>query len=148
MLLLQCYVTRMSFGHMMVTGKFPQHPFFFCSHQLNPTKLQKHLLKILQTGQMMFFTIHIYAATSGLVNTIFVKRRKSIYQFNVQHKPKSKIWKDVSQVPCILLRSCLRSCAQQLTVSMTQTINQQAKLDQHFTLFNYQKKRDKRRILI
>ncbi len=47
-----------------------------------------------------------------------------IYQFNVQHKPKSKIWKDMSQIPCILLRSCSRSCIQPLTVSMTQTVNQ------------------------
>jgi hypothetical protein len=32
-----------------------------------------HLSKILKTGRMMFFPIHIFAATSGLVNTIFVK---------------------------------------------------------------------------
>ena len=32
-----------------------------------------HLSKILKTGRMMFFPIHIFAASSGLVNTIFVK---------------------------------------------------------------------------
>ncbi len=45
--LLQCYITGISFGHMMLRGKFPQHPFLFCSHQLNPMKLQKHLSRIL-----------------------------------------------------------------------------------------------------
>jgi hypothetical protein len=34
-------------------------------------------------------------------------------------KPKSKIMKDMSQIACLLLRSCLRSCAKPLTISMT-----------------------------
>ncbi len=35
-------------GHwniLWLTGKFFRHPFLFCSHQLNPTKLQKNLSK-------------------------------------------------------------------------------------------------------
>jgi hypothetical protein len=37
-------------------------------------KLQKHLLEINQTGRMMFFPIHTFAATNALVKAIFVKR--------------------------------------------------------------------------
>ncbi len=109
--------------------EYPLDTWWWLASSLNIPSSFVHINWILQSLKKSFKNsldrmddvLHYpyFAATSGLVNTVFVKWWKLIYQFNVQHKPKSKIWKDMSQIPCILLRSCSRSCTQPLAVSLT-----------------------------
>jgi hypothetical protein len=89
----------------------------------------------------MFFTIHTFAATSGLVKTFFCEAVK--VDLSIQRLPQTKeqnyeryVSNSMSLVKVLFEELCPAiDCINDLD---HQTMK--AKLDQHFTLFNYKKK--------
>ena len=89
----------------------------------------------------MFFTIHTFAATRSLVNTIFCEAVK--VDLSIQHSPQTKeqnyeryVSNSMSLIKVLFeeLHPAI-DCSNDLDHQ-----SMQAKLDQHFTLFNYEKK--------
>jgi hypothetical protein len=90
---------------------------------------------------MMFFTIHTFAATSSLVNTFFCEAVK--VDLSIHRSPQTKeqnyeryVSNSMSLVKVLFEE--LRPAIDCINDLHHQTVK--AKLDQHFTLFNYEKK--------
>ncbi len=89
----------------------------------------------------MFFTIHTFAATSSLVNTIFCEVVK--VDLSIQRSTQTKeqnlegyVSNTIHLVKVLFEELCLAiDCINNLDHQ-----SMQVKLDEHFTLFNYEKK--------
>ncbi len=139
-LLLQCYITGISFGHMMLTGKLLQNPFLFChinwSYEASKTSI-KNLLDT--TDDVLHYPYFCSNKRFGKYNLSEAVKVDLSIQCSMQTKEQNyERYVSNSMTLVKVLFEELYPAIDYIKDLGHQTMK--AELDQHFMLFNYEKK--------